>query len=645
MLLSNKAMQKENVMGDLIGGFFNDLLHTRAGATVFVAMLVAVSVISLRLLFRAMLFAFEGLGITEILLRHHIGQVKYYNKKKLAGAYFGVRHIPSEIGELTQLEWLDFSRKRIEELPAAIGQLASLQRLDLESNRIAALPAEIGHLAQLRQLSLDSNRIESLPAEIGGLIRLEELGISKNRLTVLPKEIGKLTILKKLNAERNALEHLPAEIGQLTSLKLLDLSHNRLVGLPPEIGGLENLEYFDLSYNNLTHLPVELGQLPSLKTLLLKGNPLVNPPQQVVRKGTKAVLHFLREKDPQSTAQMPATPAASKNELLVGMAHNVTPVACSGPEEAPPKYFALDLDGRNIAIDVHLDSQGKWDNLIGEGDSLIAAIDTETRTREWEENGAIRQADAFVCNAYKNLSRGYMLRRPAMEGFATLMIIAISSIVLWLLLLAPETPDNGPQYGLWGGIKMIMPTVKLFVYIIAVGLPLLIPFQLHTQYGLYRAGFLVRRRALEAAVGTAQNAGRSKSGALDVALGSQSVLFPARLAGIIQDGDRIVAVGEKLTPDVMVAKSYKNLTTGASGSAASWGEILRSFGWKFLIVAGFFKGLLASLREPELLMWLPRVIAFCLLIWYALRLLEDFFAWRLRREAGRRMKQALKAAA
>ncbi len=177
---------------------------------------------------------------------------------------------------------------------------------------------------------------------------------------------------------------------------------------------------------------------------------------------------------------------------------------------------------------------------------------------------------------------------------------------------------------------------------------LFVPLALRALYRVYRAGFLVRRSALEAAAGTAGNADRSQPDAFTIALGGQSAVFPARFARNIGVGDRIVVVAEKITPSVMVARSYKNLTTGASGSTASWREILLSFGWKTILAAGLFQGFLTALRQDgsewDILLWIPRFAALGAFCWFALSLLEDFFAWRLRREAHRRLKQALAAA-
>lgn len=268
---------------------------------------------------------------------------------------------------------------------------------------------------------------------------MKKLAAERNQLRRLPAEIGRLTKLEELTLSHNRLEVLQAGIGQLTRLHTLDVSHNRLVSLPAGIGQVANLQVLDLSHNHITHLPVELGQLQCLRKLKLNGNPLVFPPQDVVRKGTPAVLGFLREKAGASPRSAEKSKWAAK-EVLTGTARNVTPVA-----GGTPAYIVLDLDGWNIAIDVHSDADGKWENPVSEGDSLIAVADWgRTRGREWEENGAVREAHAAECLAYKNIGRGYTQSQRA--DFLSLIGAAIFSIGSFLMAhsiaqLPPPLPE------------------------------------------------------------------------------------------------------------------------------------------------------------------------------------------------------------
>jgi hypothetical protein len=196
---------------------------------------------------------------------------------------------------------LRLSHLGLQALPAEIGQLSQLQWLDLSGNQLTALPAEIGQLSQLQELDLSYNQSIALPPEIGQLSQLHWLHLSNNQLAALPTEIGQLSQLQKLNLSGNQLTGLPPEIVQLSQLQELDLSYNQLTALPAAIGQLSQLQTLGLRGNQLTALPPEIGQLSRLEELLLDGNPgLTWPPPEVVAQGTTAILPYLRERLPGS---------------------------------------------------------------------------------------------------------------------------------------------------------------------------------------------------------------------------------------------------------------------------------------------------------------------------------------------------------
>jgi CCR4-NOT transcription complex subunit 6 len=105
--------------------------------------------------------------------------------------------------------------------------------------------------------------------------------------------------LNELYLASNKLSQLPAAIGQLRQLRHLDISSNHLTDLPPELGMcvyLKNLLIFD---NNIRSLPGELGFLYQLEMLGIEGNPLENSiKQEIVERGTKSLIHHLREEAP-----------------------------------------------------------------------------------------------------------------------------------------------------------------------------------------------------------------------------------------------------------------------------------------------------------------------------------------------------------
>ena len=187
----------------------------------------------------------------------------------LSPEYHNLEELPPEIGQLSKLEHLDFSRNELKTIPPEIGQLIQLKSLDLRSNNLEMLPPEIGQLIQLKDLELHLNNLEELPPEIGQLSKLEYLTLWANELKTIPPEIGQLTQLETLVLSANDLEELPPEIGQLAKLEYLSLSGNRLRGaILPDLGNLDQLERLYLAGNFLSGaIPPELGQLALLRGL------------------------------------------------------------------------------------------------------------------------------------------------------------------------------------------------------------------------------------------------------------------------------------------------------------------------------------------------------------------------------------------
>ena len=136
---------------------------------------------------------------------------------------------------------LNLSLLGLKSLPAEIRELTNLNSLILGGNQLKALPEEIEKLTSLTWLNLCANHLEALPEQIGKLTSLQVIFLSGNKLEALPVEIGKLTSLESLYLSGNQLKALPLEIGKLTSLKELYLNQNQLNSIP--------LEMFDLSEN------------------------------------------------------------------------------------------------------------------------------------------------------------------------------------------------------------------------------------------------------------------------------------------------------------------------------------------------------------------------------------------------------------
>ena len=155
--------------------------------------------------------------------------------------------------------------------------------LDLSYSGLTdSIPSEIGYLTNLTYLDLRVNQLTGIPSEIGALTNLEYLSLSQNDITgSIPSEIGNLTNLTELNLGENQLTgEIPSEIGNLTNLTSLSLFNNQLTGeIPSEIGNLMNLIALVLRDNQLTgEIPESICDIyPNLNTFYINNNQLCPP--------------------------------------------------------------------------------------------------------------------------------------------------------------------------------------------------------------------------------------------------------------------------------------------------------------------------------------------------------------------------------
>ena len=155
--------------------------------------------------------------------------------------------------------------------------------LELEQRDLTGIiPPELGQLTELEELNFSGNWLTGIiPPELGRLDDLELLDLSYNLLTgSLPGEWGGLARLREARLNNNDLNGaIPPGLGDAPVLLRLYMQYNELSGsIPPELSNLADLKILDLSYNNLNgEIPPELGGMVRLQALLLEGNQLAGP--------------------------------------------------------------------------------------------------------------------------------------------------------------------------------------------------------------------------------------------------------------------------------------------------------------------------------------------------------------------------------
>ncbi|GLJ30102.1 hypothetical protein SUGI_0595350 [Cryptomeria japonica] len=125
----------------------------------------------------------------------------------------GLKELPANICQLTQLTKLEIGSEFLTTLPTSIGKLSAL----------TTLPTSIGNLSALTTLTIKGcKKLKSLPDSLKHL-NLTELHLIENGLKELPANIFQLTMLTKLEIENEFLTTLPTSVGNLSPLTTLTI--------------------------------------------------------------------------------------------------------------------------------------------------------------------------------------------------------------------------------------------------------------------------------------------------------------------------------------------------------------------------------------------------------------------------------------
>ena len=172
----------------------------------------------------------------------------------------------------------------LSELPSNIGELSNLEELELVTPNLTRLPPSLAHLRNLRLIQIEGDPVErALPNSIldqicsmlGGLTRLY---VSNCGFTQIPDSISNLKNLEVLSIfhcpmDRNQVNPAICSLTKLTKLLLVDMN---LLSLPEKIGNLTNLQELYAYENHLDSLPDSFENLVNLRGLSLKQNQFNN---------------------------------------------------------------------------------------------------------------------------------------------------------------------------------------------------------------------------------------------------------------------------------------------------------------------------------------------------------------------------------
>jgi len=196
----------------------------------------------------------------------HLKALILSNHPQLAGWLKSFGRLPSEIGKMKNLEVLILNSHLFKTVPSSIGELKALKYLNIAKSDLTHLPAEITKLTNLRCLDLTNSDLEALPTNLGNMKALERILLKSSYVKEVPSSIGELKALKVLDLTSTDIKTLPSTIGMVTSLEQLLLS-TYLKRLPVEIGGLKKLKYLNLGYTGMGKLTESIGDLRNLYEL------------------------------------------------------------------------------------------------------------------------------------------------------------------------------------------------------------------------------------------------------------------------------------------------------------------------------------------------------------------------------------------
>lgn len=237
---------------------------------------------------------------------------------------------------IKQVRKINLSRLGLKEIPAEVFQHTNLTKLVLSRNAITRIPKEMAKLKNLEVLDLTYNDLTSLPAPLFKLPKLRVLAIGHNKIKKFPAQIVGSSI-KELIADHNKIEKLePESLDGLTKLVIC----NNPVGGQIVTHLLPELEYYDFRETNLRTPASEF--IPAVKKGWLPIHPAVITPRMVIN---KAIVDAVIKKEKPEKGCIFISHSSKDKDLVEEFQDKILRLGMGIPKE---RIKCTSIDGRGI---------------------------------------------------------------------------------------------------------------------------------------------------------------------------------------------------------------------------------------------------------------------------------------------------------
>lgn len=181
----------------------------------------------------------------------------------------GLKSLPKEIGNLTNLEQLFIANSEIEELPDEVANLISCTDVEIYNcPNMTKFPMALTRMPNVALMNLANNRQWSSEEVLKGFIglatgpsreKIQILYFNENNLEVVPREIKNMKKLGMIDFSSNKIHTIEEAWGNDVKPVQIYFDNNKLSEFPVDEHGvfcyMEDAETFSVRNNNFTQFP------------------------------------------------------------------------------------------------------------------------------------------------------------------------------------------------------------------------------------------------------------------------------------------------------------------------------------------------------------------------------------------------------